>query len=97
MDVGIQELERGSIVGRTVSMYPQEWAIVHQVAKDMGLNRSAGIRWIIREFLRLKAEEQARQQRIRILEAYRNGYITETERDAALHSLGFGGDGGMEG
>ena len=90
--VGIRDLERGSIEGRSISMYPHEWAIVHQLAKDIGLNRSAGIRWIIHEWQRLKAEEWARQQRLRIIEAHRGGYITDAEKDEALRLLSVGGE-----
>lgn len=39
----------------TISMEPTDWAVVFQVAKDMGVaSRSAGVRYIIRDWLRLK-------------------------------------------
>ena len=42
----------------TISMEPMDWAIIHQVAKDMGLaSRSAGVRFIIRDWQRLKLKQ----------------------------------------
>jgi hypothetical protein len=40
----------------TITMEPADWAVVYQIAKDMGLSsRSAGVRFIIRDWQRLKA------------------------------------------
>lgn len=69
--------ERGSIVAKHISMYPQDWAVVHQLAKDAGLSRSAGLRYIVRDWLRLKERE-------RLINAFCDGHITGGELDEAL-------------
>ena len=41
---------------RNITMYPLDWATATQVAKDNGLGSvSAGLRFIIRDWIRLKA------------------------------------------
>jgi len=51
----VTELVKEQMERHSVSMEPIYWAIIHQVAKDMGLSsRSAGLRFIIREWERMK-------------------------------------------
>lgn len=41
--------------GCSITMEPVDWAVVQQIAKDMGLSsRSASVRFIIRDWQRLK-------------------------------------------
>lgn len=45
------------VEAQTVSMYPQDWAVVRQVAKDLGQSVSGGLRIIVREYVQLKTAE----------------------------------------
>lgn len=45
------------VEGRNVSMYPSDWAVVQQVAKDGGHDSmSGGLRYIIRRWQQLEGE-----------------------------------------
>ena len=50
-------MEETQVVPRNVSLYPEDWAIVRQVAKDTGQRSiSGGLRAIIAEYVRMKAQ-----------------------------------------
>ena len=50
MDLIKEQMQR-----HTITMEPIDWAVVHQIAKDMGLSsRSAGVRFIVRDWQRMK-------------------------------------------
>ena len=50
-------MENQSTRNSSVSLYPVDWATAAQVAKDYGLTGvSAGLRFIIRDWLRLKQQ-----------------------------------------
>ncbi len=45
--------------GKNISMYPQDWQIVKQVADGIGVNTSLAVRLIIRDWQRLKANRKS--------------------------------------
>jgi len=51
------EMNEQRVMARNVSMYPEDWAVVWQVAKDTGQSASGGLRLIIREYVALKMQE----------------------------------------
>jgi len=54
------------VQAKNVSMYPQDWAVVRQVAKDSGHESDSGaLRAIVREWVQLKerCERGAQQDR----------------------------------
>jgi len=50
-------MEKELMKASSVTLYPVDWATAAQVAKDYGLTGvSAGLRFIIRDWLRLKRQ-----------------------------------------
>ena len=50
------ERKREKLEPRSITLYPLDWATATQVAKDFGLGSvSAGLRFIVRDWIRLKA------------------------------------------
>jgi hypothetical protein len=50
--------EKSELVeSRAVTMYPSDWATVDSHAKDMGLNTSSSLRFIIREWRQFKGAQ----------------------------------------
>lgn len=46
------------VEGKMVTMYPEQWAVLHQLAKDLGLGSvSAANRYVISEFVRMKSKQ----------------------------------------
>jgi len=89
----VEQMKEQRVEGRNVSMYPQQWAVVHQVAKDTGLaSTSAGLRFIIHDWQRVKLELMRQRHRVRIVDALLEGHITEAEAAEAL-GMAVGGDG----
>ena len=57
----VRKVRRERVVGRNVSLYPADWAVVQQVAKDGGYNGlSGGLRFIIRRWQQLETKQDAR-------------------------------------
>ena len=78
-------MENQRAIKRNITIYPQDLVALRIVAKDMGLSSVSGaIRFVLRDWQR----QQRQQRRLRILEAYRQGHITDAEKDEALLSLG---------
>jgi hypothetical protein len=51
-------MEQAKIVPKTVSLYPDDWAVVQQVAKDTGQrSMSGGLRFIIADWARRAGRE----------------------------------------
>lgn len=49
-------MDSQAVKARNVTLYPTDWAVAIQVAKEYGLGSvSAGLRFIIRDWQRLKA------------------------------------------
>jgi hypothetical protein len=49
------------VTSRNVSMYPEQWALVEQVARNLGgLSVSAALRLIVTEWQQVKAAEHPR-------------------------------------
>ena len=72
-------------IKRNITIYPQDLVALRIVAKDMGLSSVSGaIRFVLRDWQR----QQRQQRRLRILEAYRQGHITDAEKDEMLLSFG---------
>lgn len=42
------------VIPKNISLYPEDWEIVEQETGPMGMKTSQGVRYIIREWLRLK-------------------------------------------
>lgn len=92
-------IEKAQVQPRNVSMYPQDWAVVRQMAKDMGLaSISAGLRQIVQEWKRLKGMQEAMEQYLRLENAVRMEIITQDEFMSALGLVTImikrGGNGG---
>lgn len=52
-----QQMEKDRVVAKNVSLYPEHWAVVTQVAKDTGQrSASGGLRAIIAEYVKMKAK-----------------------------------------
>lgn len=50
--------KRERVSGAAVTLYPQDWAMIDQYAKDQGFfSRSAALRQILAEWLAFKAAE----------------------------------------
>ena len=49
-------MSQNNVIPRNVSLYPEDYAIVHQFAKDRGQTFSSGLRLIIREWAELKTQ-----------------------------------------
>jgi|CXWJ01.1.fsa_nt_gi hypothetical protein len=48
---------------KTVSMYPDQWAVIDEIDAQFGFrNLSSALRWIINDYRRLKAQEAERLQ-----------------------------------
>ena len=53
-------MQNVQVVPRNVSLYPEDWAIVKQVAKDTGQrSMSGGLRFIIADWTRRVSNERA--------------------------------------
>lgn len=68
--MGASEFSR-TMKGRSITMEPVDWATVGQVAKEFGLSSlSAGVRFIIRDWQRLRGMAEAHS---RVAEAVLEG------------------------
>ena len=43
-------------IAKNISMYPEDWQIVDQEARKLGLTTSASVRYIIRQFHQISAD-----------------------------------------
>lgn len=70
----------GNAVGKSITMYPEQWALLHQVSKDAGQGTiSAGARFLITDWLRLKRLEQHAGQVAQLAYSALVGAITADE------------------
>jgi hypothetical protein len=81
-------VEKSIVQVKGVSMYPEQWTLLQQLGKELGLNNvSAAMRWIIAEWQRLKRTELLGDGRIeKLVTAWLDETISAEEAMEAISS-----------
>ena len=45
-------------IGKNISLYPEDWETIARETEPLGMNTSQGVRYIIRQWQRLKQAQQ---------------------------------------